>query len=71
MYLSSHDVVVNLIYDWLDVVLHHQYYSDIVQRAYQNISTELVGFVLNSGILLGDDSPNIASGFPNALSHQL
>ena len=71
-YLGSEDVIVDFIYDWLYVVLHHQRCFVIHNTlTYQNISTELVGFVLDGGILLSDDSSNITSSFSNTLPYQL
>ena len=34
---------------------------------YQNISAELVGFVLEGGILLSDDSPDVSGSFSDTL----
>lgn len=34
---------------------------------YQNISAELIGFILEGGILLSDDSPDVSSSFSDTL----
>jgi len=67
MYLGSENVVVDLIYDWFDVVLFHQRGLKDDSWTYQNISAELVGFILEGGILLSHDSPDISSSFSNTL----
>jgi len=67
MYLGSEDVVVDLIYDWFDVVLCYQRYFLMSSRTHQDISAELVGFVLDGCIFLRDDSPDISSSLSNTL----
>jgi hypothetical protein len=66
-YLGSEDVVVDLIYDGFDVVLSYQRCLMDDSWTYQDISAELVGFILKGGILLSDDSPDISSSFSNTL----
>jgi hypothetical protein len=34
---------------------------------YQDVSAELVGLILDRGVFLRDDSPDISSSFPNTL----
>jgi hypothetical protein len=67
MYLGSENVVVDLIYDWFDVVLSYQRCLMDDSWTYQDIGTELVGFILDGCVLLRDDSPDISSGFSNTL----
>jgi hypothetical protein len=67
MYLGSENVVVDLVYDWFDVVLTYQRCLIGESWTYQDIGTELVGFILDGCVLLSDDSPNISSSFSNTL----
>jgi hypothetical protein len=67
MYLGSEDVVVDLIYDWFDVVLNYQSCLMDDGWTYQDISAELVGLILEGGILLSDDRPDIPSSLSDTL----
>jgi hypothetical protein len=67
MYLGSEDVVVDLVHDWFDVVLSYQRCLMDDSWTYQDISAELVGLILDRGVFLRDDSPDISSSFSNTL----